>query len=237
MDSFEPKYKQLSEKIHQLILKNLHTDDAVPAERYLSDYFQVSRTTVRSALNLLEKKGTIKKIEKKGFILADNEKIQISSRLHLNGFYKDMSTQGRKVTTTLILKEEVRADEHQAERLEVAQGDRLMRLVRLREVQGLPYSLAESYIPVKKCPAILEYDFKGDSLWEYLFSVGIRPKVTRQQVYAKKATKFETKSLNLSGSAPALMVVNSMAFWNNEPIEESFIYTSVFDVKLEYKFD
>lgn len=77
--------KEVISKIRYLInFKNLETGDKLPSERMLSDKFQVSRSTVREAIQKLEFYGLLKSIPQSGTFVANIGVIA------LNGMIEDI---------------------------------------------------------------------------------------------------------------------------------------------------
>lgn len=77
--------KEVISKIRDLInFKNLETGDKLPSERMLSDKFQVSRSTVREAIQKLEFYGLLRSIPQSGTFVANIGVIA------LNGMIEDI---------------------------------------------------------------------------------------------------------------------------------------------------
>ena len=82
MNSFIPVVRQsrlsaqVAEQIQNLILQNkLQVGDRLPAERELTEHFQVSRTVIREAIRILEAKGLLESLGGNGtFVRGVNSK-------------------------------------------------------------------------------------------------------------------------------------------------------------------
>ncbi len=100
MSSFLPVVRQsrlsaqVAEQIQNLILQNkLQIGDRLPAERELTEHFQVSRTVIREAIRILEAKGLLESLGGNGtFVRGVNSK-DVSDSL---GMY--ISTVGDSIT-------------------------------------------------------------------------------------------------------------------------------------------
>lgn len=100
MNSFIPVVRQsrlsaqVAEQIQNLILQNkLQVGDRLPAERELTEHFQVSRTVIREAIRILEAKGLLESLGGNGtFVRGVNPK-DVSDSL---GMY--ISTVGAAIT-------------------------------------------------------------------------------------------------------------------------------------------
>jgi len=104
--SFKPLYVQLSEIILNHATDNqLKNGDAIPSENELLSKFDVSRNTIRLAVERLVKLGVAKKIRGQGtFYIKDNKSLSIN---YHHAFEGSAERIGLKVTNQLINKETV----------------------------------------------------------------------------------------------------------------------------------
>ncbi|MBE6083428.1 MAG: GntR family transcriptional regulator [Tissierellaceae bacterium] len=233
MGDFIPKYKLLSDKICE-VFSNTQDGSALPSERELCNIFKVSRTTVRKALKILADEGKITKISGKGFVLAKNN-LNITTKMYTVGFYNDLASQGKKVSSKVIYQTVIKADQNLSQKLQIQPEDTVFHLLRLRSVEGIKYSLSESYIPLERCEKIIDYDFTDKSLWDILRSLGFDPKVVNQLVYVRLINEFELHFLELQPNSPVL-INECLAYDKLNPIEFSRVITNAFNTKLEFNF-
>lgn len=66
----KPLYIQLFETLSEQIQEEMNSDDSLPTEKEICNQYLVSRTTVRLAMNELEKEGIIYRIQGKGSFVA-----------------------------------------------------------------------------------------------------------------------------------------------------------------------
>ncbi|MBL1229686.1 GntR family transcriptional regulator [Enterococcus sp. BWB1-3] len=234
MEEFIPKYKRVSNDIQHLAKILSNQGKPLPSERKLSESLNVSRTTVKRALEALERQGIVSYIEGKGFILQDRD-VKVVSSMHISGFYDDIVSRKKKISSEVLQKNVIQADKELSTVLEIAEGDYVFNLLRLRSVDNMVYSLTESFIPLDRCPEIGSIDLTDKSLWKTLSQFGIQPQIVSQRVSARMANYTEIDYLNISKPA-VVMVVNNLACWENKPIELSYVYTDVLSTNLEYRF-
>ena len=68
------KYKILAEELRQNILNNIYQPgDRLPSELELQEQFQISRQTVRNALELLERQGFVRSRQGSGTYVVDRD--------------------------------------------------------------------------------------------------------------------------------------------------------------------
>ena len=106
-DGPRPKHAQLSDVLAELALRELGPDVAIPSERELMTTYDVSRATVRKAIDSLVAGGLLTRIQGKGTFVA---RPRVESRLHLASFSQDMRRRGLAPSTRLL-----RSEEHTSE--------------------------------------------------------------------------------------------------------------------------
>jgi GntR family transcriptional regulator len=130
--------------------------DLFPAESELMHIYEVSRITVRSALDRLVKDGFIDRYPGRGsFVKA----LEPETRNCLTSFTDQMLSQGRTPTTKLLALSFVRAKDLGIQ-LPFEARELLARIERLRKVDREPAALVRSYIPKRLVPGIKPEHFR-----------------------------------------------------------------------------
>lgn len=115
----------------------------LPSETRLGERFQVSRVTVRLALDKLTSEGRIVRRQGKGSYVAGK---QVRHGLDsLRSFHESLLQQGLNASMRLLFKESVEVPGHL--RQHFASSDRLLKLERLHLVDDSPVALGVSYLP------------------------------------------------------------------------------------------
>jgi GntR family transcriptional regulator len=131
--------------------------DLFPAESELMENYEVSRITVRAALDRLVKDGFIDRYPGRGsFVKA----LEPETRNCLTSFTDQMLSQGRTPTTKLLGLHFVRARDITTTQLPFQAETSLVLIERLRKVDREPTALVRSYIPKKLVPGIKPQHFK-----------------------------------------------------------------------------
>src|SRR5690625_1761578 len=94
-------YIQLSEKLIDKINNEMEVGDLLPSERKLTEIYDVSRTTVRLALDNLETRGYISRQHGKGSFVVDYHKTLINLS-DMYSFTEQMKAIGQTPNTKLI---------------------------------------------------------------------------------------------------------------------------------------
>ncbi|MFS0862139.1 GntR family transcriptional regulator [Fredinandcohnia sp. 179-A 10B2 NHS] len=140
----------------------------LPTEAELCKIFDVSRTTIRLALQQLELEGRINKVQGKGTFVS-KPKIRESLTQNIRSFSEQMRDAGLSSYSKIISMDVIPATALLAHSLEIEEGDPIIQLVRLRFAGKEPYQYATSYIPWKVAPGLLHDDCSG-SLFHLLTS-------------------------------------------------------------------
>jgi GntR family transcriptional regulator len=162
-----PKYyilkRKLIEKIDQ---EDFKVNETIPSERELIEMYNVSRITVRKAIDELVNEGYLYKIQGKGTYVKSDEYSQdlFSITSCTQDVIKLGMTPGRKV----ISAEVVTADKKHSRSLELGDGEKVFRMERVYYADKEPINHTTTYLPYKLFPGIEKYDFSEDSLYKVL---------------------------------------------------------------------
>lgn len=181
----------------------MRPNDQLPQERELAESFQVSRTTVRQALQSLIEDGLIYSVRGQGTFVSQS---RISKGLTLTSFSEDMRARDFEPATRLLAATECPAPEDVARMLEVRPGSSVYYLERLRLADGFPMCLERIHLPTQPFPKLLHQDLDA-SLYQVL-SARYRTVVTtaEQHISAIALQRRQADLLGVSVRSPALRV-------------------------------
>ena len=167
-NSHIPYYIQMSEELKLRIQRGeWKPGDQLPGEQELCHIYEVSRTVVRQALEVLERNHLIYRRKGKGTFVT-TPKINANYPQKLSGFYHEMKTKGNEPLTRVLRHSVIDAPKKIADQLDLAVGDPVVEIERLRFIQNIPLLLVMNYVPFNFCPALAEADLNNRSLYEYL---------------------------------------------------------------------
>lgn len=162
-----PKYFALKrELIRQIEEEAFEPDCLIPSERELMEQFQVSRITVRRAIDELVTGGYLYKVQGKGTYVKSDDYSQ--NLFAITSCTEDVKRLGRNPSKKVVASEIVPADAKRARLLNTAVGDEVFRLERVTMADGEPLNYTITYLPCKLFPGIDKYDFNTQSLYELL---------------------------------------------------------------------
>lgn len=214
-----PLYHQLYEILRERILRgDWQPGEMIPPESELVQQYHVSRTTVRQVLDLLVKEGLIFRQRGRGSFVAHPTVEQ--GLTHIISFTEDMRRRGLRPGTRVLSAELIGAPPDVAAHLQIAPGEELALLKRLRLADDEPMSIEESHLVHRYCPGVLRYDYAAQPLRETLErEYGIRLVRARQTIRAIAAPAAIAHLLQVAVRAPLLYVERVSYTQGDVPVE------------------
>jgi GntR family transcriptional regulator len=138
-----PIYHQLQEGIKSLILqRELRPNDRIPSENEFSRQFDISPMTVRQALNGLVNEGFVYRERGRGTFVSP----KYMKHPVLTGFSEDMRSRGFEPSSRIIEFAPEPASKATAGNLKIQPGDTVLRIKRLRLVNGRAVGIHTAYL-------------------------------------------------------------------------------------------
>jgi GntR family transcriptional regulator len=174
----------------------------LPSERELAERYGLARMTVRNEVERLTAEGLVYRLHGRGTFVAEPRVAQAGA---FSSFTEDMVARGLKPGSTVRSSEVIEADGFLAASLELAPGDRVFRLERVRTADGRPMAIEQAFLPLERFAGIEEVDFAEASLFEVLGRrFGISLRAAQQRVLAVKIEGDEAPLLGVPESEPGL---------------------------------
>lgn len=162
-----PKYYQVKKTIVEKIDNDEFTvGEPIPSERELMVMFDVSRITVRKAVEELEQEGYLYKVQGKGtYVKGDQNNQDLISITSCTQDVRRLGmTPSRKVLQHLICL----ADKKRQRMLSLGDGDKVFRLARIYYADDEAINYTVTHLPYKYFPGLETHDFAQVSLYETL---------------------------------------------------------------------
>jgi GntR family transcriptional regulator len=213
-----PKYYQLRAILRELI-RDWSPDQLIPSESELCQTYDVSRTTVRKALDYLIYEGLLYRVQGKGTFVSP-QKLQGCYVQDSIGFFEDMEARGLSHRTEVLEQDIIEAGQTLANHLQIQAGEEVFHMTRLQFVEDEILHLAVSHVPQKLCPGLIDEDFTNKSLYRTMQQkYQLKPHHGTRIIEVQYASPNEAKLLKLPHSAPVLVVIGTMYDVNDVPIE------------------
>ena len=228
------KYNQIYREISNDIQEGRYVkDDVLPSEHRLVETFDVSRETVRKALNLLQENGFIQKMKGKGSVVIYDSSMDFTVS-HLTSFKEIQQLKTKKYTTTVAGLEQYPAEQFPRvmQALGLAPEDRVWQLMRQRKHEGETHIVDMDYFIVDMMPG-LSAGIAEDSIYEY-----IEKRLGLTIAYSHKEITFDTmtdEEIELFGHSepPYVATVRSVVHLNDA---RPFQYNISKHLASEFKF-
>jgi GntR family transcriptional regulator len=210
-----PKHAQLSDVLADLAVRELGPDAAIPSERELMATYDVSRATVRKAIESLIADGLLHRIHGKGTFVATP---RLESRLHLASFSQDMRRRGLSPSTRLL---QIELDEPPADvarALDLGTDRAAWRIDRVRLADDRPIALEKGWYPRAPLPDLDRRDL-GGSLYElFAGAYGLPIDSAEQTLWGEVADATTARRLDAPVNTP-LLVFRRVSCAAGRPLE------------------
>jgi GntR family transcriptional regulator len=178
--------------------------EVMPSERSLSEQLGVSRPTLRAAIDDLARDGLLIRQHGRGTFTSPRKITQPLADNGAGGFTV-LPAEGSWQSTVVEFRTE-HAGARLGRRLEISPGDEVVRVLRLRTVDGTPMAIEKIRIPVLAVPGISRGHFEAGSLYEHLRSeFGIALATAVQTTEPTVTDAAEADLLGVPLLAPALL--------------------------------
>ncbi|WBB80343.1 GntR family transcriptional regulator [Micromonospora sp. WMMD882] len=211
-----PKHVAITKALREQC-RELPVGARLPAEKELAARFEVSRMTVRQALDALANDGRVERVPGLGTFVR---RPTVAMGPNLTSFSEDMRARGLRPTSRLIAIEEIAAAGDVAADLAVEAGAPVIRLERLRFADDEPMCLEDAYLPARFQRVLDDADLE-QSLHEALAAAGVVMSSARRLVRAVPAPSRDARLLGLAEHAPALEIVDVFYDANRRPAHRS----------------
>ena len=214
-----PLYIQIAETFANRIMSgDLKPGDRLPPERDLCQMLNVSRMTLRQALNELELRGLLSRRQGDGTYIAE-PKIERNAT-KLVAFTDALRQKGYHPSAKILLFDQRLADERISNDLHIPLAGSVFYYQRLRLVNQEPLMLEKCFLPVSRFKGLEKFDLENRSVYEILRNeYGVRIDHSHQSLEAVLADEYEAGLLSVQPGA-AMMLQHRLAYdVEGNPIE------------------
>ncbi len=165
-----PLYYKLAEEINSKIEDGIWpVGSKIPSERELVEKYNLSRITVRNAIDESVRQGKLEKFQGKGTFVVNRSIVQNLKNVY--SFSEEMKKQGKVSYTKVICCVVVDASETVARNLNIEPNSAVIFLERLRFAEkNKPVIIEKSYFPFGDYEFLLNIDLEKVSLYKTLES-------------------------------------------------------------------
>lgn len=215
-----PYYAQLADLFREHIATGeWEPGKHLPSEADIGAFFGISRTAVRQALGELAAEGLVRKEKGRGTFVRGPRRTELVVQ-EVRGFLDEMTELGKQVETEVLVLDLLVAPADDAALLGIPTGGKVVRLDRLRRVDGEAVCLARTVLPATRFGGLVGQDLSTTSLYEVLASTyGVEPRGGSRLVEAVAADRATARALGVRTGAPVLRMSSVNTDQTGEPFE------------------
>ena len=207
--------KDMEQKITEGVYKK---GEYIPSEPELEQYYKVSRTTIRKAINMLVEEGYVTIIRGMGTKVTPSKLKHKAAELM--SFTELMKKQGMTPEVRDVQIRRIHPDQEVISVLELNSWEEVFEISRVRTADGEPITINTSYIP---CRLVGERDLwvlkDKQSLYQVLEDFNIFVQYTEDTMSAIKASSKQAEILEINKNDP-LLYIERIAYDKNNTIVE-----------------
>ncbi len=200
----------------------LKNGDRIPSENELKDKYNVSRMTVRQAINNLVNQGLIYRHKGKGTFVC-NMKIE-KNIFGMQGFTEYMELNNKKVTNKVLSFELIKPEKKIYENLSLNENEFVYCIKRIRYANDIPILFEIMYLPYDLFKN-LDINVFNNSFYNFIEKkLNLHIYYATQKIEAILAGKFKSEILEIKETDPLLYVKNISFLDSGRSVEyvESF---------------
>jgi GntR family transcriptional regulator len=199
-----PLYLQLKRWIEDAVARGaVKPGDALPSERDLATKVDVSRVTVRKAVQHLVRDGVLVQRHGSGTFVAPQQNRVEQSLSQLTSFTEDMARRGMVVRAVWLDRGIYDPSPEETVVLGLSPGERVARVARLRLQGNMPLAIERAALSSATLP---DPDAIASSLYAHLEKSGNRPVRAIQRIRAANLGEDDARLLEIPAGAAALHV-------------------------------
>ncbi|NFL54107.1 trehalose operon repressor [Clostridium botulinum] len=204
----ESKYLTIYNEISNKIENNkIQSGEKLSSENKMMKEYNVSRDTIRKALNLLESNGYIQKVKGKGSFVLDINKFDFP----VSGLtsFKELSTRMGVESNTLVKELKlIKPDNFLMKQLNLSKNDDVWKVIRVREIDNKKIILDKDFFNKKYVP-LLTKDICENSIYEYLENeLGLKISFAKKEITVQQATQEDKSYLDFQNYNMIVVVKN-----------------------------
>ena len=207
--------------VHDLIKKRIEDGtypvlELLPTEPELEIIYKVSRTTIRSAMELLKEEGFVEIKQGRGTLVLDRRTIQDLNKV--TSVTESLRRRGYDVRTKSMYIDLIPVSEKLGKELNLPGEDSITRVQRIQLIDEKPIAIMRNYIPTALVPGLIEFTNKFSGLYQFLEEhYNLEIDSAHDKIFAKSADFAESEMLNVQPGT-ALLCIRRICYRNEEPV-------------------
>jgi GntR family transcriptional regulator len=187
------------------------------SEREICKKYAVSRTTVREALDELEKNNYIYKVQGKGNFISP--RVVEQDLIKVSSFTEEMKKRGKNPTSKLLNFEIMEANSKVSKKLNIEKNELVYKISRIRIADNIPMIYEMTYLPYERFKQLTRNMIEENPLYEILkntFNINITS--AEEVIESVLINKLESVYLEIPQGQAGLKF-ERIAYEQNEIVE------------------
>jgi GntR family transcriptional regulator len=201
------RFAQIANDLRERIaLGELGEDGSVESEAELCRRYEVSRPTVRRALDLLRDHGLVEARHGAGWFAtgtAFHQRLALGTFRHADSAVTEAGKSVRRHVVDFGYRDTQAAP---ASSLQLGADEELLYVQSLRTVEGDPLDVVHEWVPAELASAISRADATAPGIWATLVRHGSRIVSVRQTITAGAASDADAELLSVDPGTPLLLI-------------------------------
>jgi len=212
-------YSQIREYLRSRIHDGIYKPgDRLPSERDLALLLDVSRGSIRVALQQLETEGVIARFERIGYFVGPSLLTYEPDKLAT--FTRTIGMRGHRPGAIVLHVGEELPTREIREYLRLPIGETIHRIKRLRLASNRPVVIETVHLPSSLCPNLIDRDLGNKSLWGIMTSdYGVKLTYAEINLRLTALDEQQASLLDVPSGSPALFLTRLTFDDAKQPIE------------------
>lgn len=214
-----PRYHQVYVTLRTWVRDGTYKPgDRIPTEPQLCEMFEVSRITVRKAIDNLCREGWLVRQQGRGtFVQLSASRAAASADLdHVRSQVAGLAAATEVVDLRVV---DVTPDDETRAALLIGEGELVQRATHVRTVKGAPLGLITTYVPLDVARRVNAAEMARQPMFELLGTAGITLARADQYIGATLAGVEAAQALEVAVGAPLLRLSRTVFDAQGRPVE------------------
>jgi DNA-binding GntR family transcriptional regulator len=220
------KYQRVINNL-QSIINDTNPNFMIPSERKLSEQLQISRMTVRKAIDTLVEEGKLYRVNNVGTFVSDAKLHKITNQFI--GFTSEVEAVGGIASNKIIDFKYYPAPKDIAQKLSIADGDMVYKVARVRYKNTKPIMIDVAYYPAELIP--LNRHIIQQSIYKHIQNeLGLNISSANHEILAVHIPQQYLGYLDVAENEPTIFL-KTLAYLDNGTV---FEYSESYKDQKEY---
>ncbi len=222
-DHNEPLYLQLKKILRTLVVSGEYAPgQQIPTEQELMKQYNVSRITVRRAIQeLINEKYLIKSQGKGTFVSQTRPNRELVKLKSFTEGCEDLHQVAKSQVLSVTLD---KANKHDISRLGLTQEDKVIHITRLRFRDDVPLLIEHSYYPYPQYAFLTEHNLSGSVYAILKEELGLVPVRSEKSVEIAYATAEQAQLLGINKGAALFLMRTIVYDEEDNPVHHNIVF-------------